>query len=47
MELNGYGYLDFTVLKSDIKLPSFETNVTDGEFILNLFDGKKQQFNPI
>lgn len=47
MELNGYGYLDFTVMKSEILLPTYETNVTDGEFILNLFNGKKQQFKPM
>ena len=40
MELNGYGYLDFTAKRSDIELPYFKTAVTDGEFILNLYDGR-------
>ena len=47
MELNGYDYIDFTAYKADIKLPTYETAVEEGEFILNLFNGKKQLFNPI
>ena len=41
MELNGYGYTDFGVPKDQIGLPTSKINVADGEFILNLYDGKK------
>lgn len=41
MEINGYGYKDFIVSKSDLQMPSFQINVDEGEFILNLADGKK------
>ena len=47
MELNGYGYEDFSVQMGGIKMPSYEIMVTEGEFILNLQDGRKQLFNPI
>ena len=47
MEINGYGYVDFTAQKAQIGLPCLEIPVEDGEFILNLFDGKKQLFKPI
>ena len=46
MEVNGYGYLDFRVDKSEIEVPGYHIPVTDGEFILNLHDGKKQIFKP-
>ena len=41
MELNGYGYTDFTVVKDAIGMPTHRVNVNDGEFIQNLHDGKK------
>ena len=47
MELNGYGYENFAAVKSDILLPSYRVLVDSGEFILNLYDGKKQLFKPI
>lgn len=47
MEINGYGYVDFVSTKQDIALPCFEVPVEEGEFILNLYDGKKQLFKPI
>ena len=47
MELNGYGYTDFKASKTDIQLPLFKVQLDEGEFILNLYDGKKQLFKPI
>lgn len=47
MEINGYGYVDFVTTKQMIALPCLEIPVDEGEFILNLFDGKKQLFKPI
>ena len=47
MEINGYGYGNFVQYKSNIQLPLYEIPVTEGEFILNLQDGKKQLFKPI
>ena len=41
MELNGYGYENFNAVKSDISLPTYRVLVDSGEFILNLYDGKK------
>ena len=41
MEINGYGYRDFSVNKSGIQMPSYQIDVDEGEFILNLADGKK------
>lgn len=41
MEINGYGYEDFNVGKDDIEMPSYVTPVSEGEFILNLYDGRK------
>ena len=41
MELNGYGYVDFKLLQEDIRMPSYEIEVPEGEFILNLPDGRK------
>ena len=46
MELNGYGYVDFKLLQEDIRMPSYEIDVPEGEFILNLPDGRKQMFKP-
>ena len=47
MEINGYGYTDFSVVKSSIGMPTHSVEVKEGEFILNLHDGKKQFFRPI
>ena len=47
MELNGYGYVDFRVQPMEIKMPSYKTSVVEGEFILNLHDGRMQKFKPI
>ena len=47
MEINGYGYMDFTVLKSSIEPPSYRIPVEEGLFILNLHDGREQEFKPI
>ena len=41
MEINGYGYEDFNVSKKNIIMPSYITPVSEGEFILNLYDGRK------
>jgi len=47
MEINGYGYVDFVTTKERIAMPCLEIPVEEGEFILNLFDGKKQLFKLI
>ena len=47
MELNGYGYLDFAAKRNQIEAKDLQVKVNDGEFILNLFDGRKQLFKPI
>lgn len=47
MELNGYGYEDFRATRSGVAEITYETEVTNGEFILNLWDGRKQLFKPV
>ena len=47
MEINGYGYVDFTTTRNQFGLPCFLTKIDEGEFILNLYNGKKQHFKPI
>ena len=46
MEINGYGYSDFQIESSQMTLPTFTCTVSQGEFILNLQNGKKQLFIP-
>ena len=41
MELNGYEYVNFEKSKNEIKLPNLETEVKEGELILNLYDGRR------
>lgn len=41
MQVNGYGYEDFFVSKDMIKLPTHQIDIDSGEFILNLFCGRK------
>ena len=41
MELNGYGYKDYIVQKWEITDGSLFTQICNGEFILNLWDGRE------
>ena len=47
MEVNGYGYEDYAISQGTIKMPNYQVSVSEGEFILNQFNGKKQLFKPI
>ena len=49
MEINGYGYVELSVYKSDITLEEFRVPVpaSTGEFTLSLHDGKRQHFSPV
>lgn len=47
MEINGYGYQPFQVTEQDIVMPEYRIPIQEGEFILNLFDGRKQRFQPL
>lgn len=47
MEINGYGYLPYALSKADVLMPEFRFPCEEGEFILNLYDGRKQRFRPL
>ena len=45
-EINGYGYTNYSVERGSITLPDVESVIPDGEFIINLPNGKQQRFVP-
>lgn len=49
MEINGYGYKDYTVKQSQVSRSAekVQTDVADGEFHLNFADGSMSVFKPL